>query len=100
MSSLHGNGGVPLIASVPVANEDNTNWFDGAADVAEQINSMEGGVSSKWKVKERLLSWTRQAFVIRPRNIRPPMSSEVLFLSFHYPCRWGYTAFSLLLYLS
>ncbi len=99
MRSLHGNGGVPLIASVPVENDDNASWFDDAADVAGQINSMEGGVSSKWRVKERLLSWTRQAFVIRPRNIGPPTSSEVLFCPFTTHAE-GATAFSLLLYLS
>eukprot|EP01084_Bolivina_argentea_P174323 301972_1 len=76
MSSLHGNKDL-LIASGPVGNDDNTSWFDDA-DVAGQINSSMGeGVSNEWRAKERVLSWTRQAFGSRPRNIALPASSEV-----------------------
>ncbi len=81
MSSLHGNKDL-LIASGPVGNDDNTSWFDDA-DVAGQINSSMGeGVSNEWRAKERVLSWTRQAFGSRPRNIALPASSEVLFCYF------------------
>ncbi len=81
MSSLHRNED-SQIASGPVGSDDSTSWFDDA-DVAGQINSsMEEGVSSEWRAKERVLSWTRRAFGIRPRNIALPASSEVLFCYF------------------
>ncbi len=82
MSSLHGNGD-SLIESVQVTSDINTSRFN---HTAGQINSTDESISSEWRAKEKLLSWTRQAFGIKPRNKGLPDNSEVVrtFLFLYY----------------